>query len=380
MFQPSQTAPSACAERLPVIDALRASAALLIVLHHFSLYGPLARGLAQRLPQVSQWLVDYGRFAVYVFLVVAGFMAARAFIDLSARPTVPAIRLIVRRYLRLALPLSIALLLAVFCAALARHWSTEDYIPAAPSTAQVLAHLGLLQGVLGFESLSTGVWYVAVELQLFAVVVLLLKLRSGLPGRGLPAGAIALLALSSWLWWHGDPALDNWAPYFFGAYGLGILAWSADGARLQSQRLLRVLAVTGAAAVLALDWRGRMAVALVTALALSRVGLRPTLWGLGEGALRWLGERSYALFLVHFPVILLLNTLLDEVPAITAMPPLLPLAAGLGVSIAAAAVFHVAVELPCMRLLRMNLPPFPSPRRILGGLRLLARLTLRRQG
>ncbi len=370
MDQPSPTAQSVGAGRLPTIDVLRASAALLIVLHHFSLYGPLARGLAQRLPQVSQWLVAYGRFAVYVFLVVAGFMAARAFIDLSARPTVPVLRLILRRYLRLALPLAAALLLAVFCAALARHWSAEGYIPAAPTLMQLLAHLGLLQGVLGFESLSTGVWYVAVELQLFAVVVLLIKLRSGLPGRGLPVVAIALLALSSWLWWHGNPALDNWAPYFFGAYGLGILAWWVASARAPGRRLFWGLVVAATIGLLVSDWRGRMAVALVTALVLTRHGLRPALQGMRDGALRWLGERSYALFLVHFPVILLVNTLLDEVPAIAAMPPLLPLAAGLGVSIAAAAVFHRAVELPCLRLLRAGPPALAGVRSVLVLLRL----------
>jgi len=342
---------SAPIDRLPAVDALRSVAALLIVLHHLALYGPLARSLAHHSPGVSAVLTAYGRFAVYVFLVVAGFMAARAFGDRAAGTDLPAIRLIVRRYLRLILPLGAALLLAMFVAGLARHWSAEEYLPNAPSPWQVLAHLGLLQSLLGLESLTTGVWYIAVEMQLFAAFVLLLKFDTGLPRSGLPAGRIGLLVLASWLWWHGRPGLEDWAPYFFGAYGLGILAAWTSLAPLQGQRLFWMVVLTAAGALLAADWRGRMAVALATSVALCRWGLRHDLLAFCAGPVRWLGQRSYALFLVHFPVLMLVNTALGQMPALAAVPALLWLGLTLALGVLAAAAFHATVERPCHALL-----------------------------
>lgn len=356
-MNPSNTgAPGRPDKRLLLPDGLRAIAAVAIVLHHFALYGPLARGLASDWPRVSAWLTEYGRYAVYVFLVVAGFTAAQTFVHWSTRPVVPAARLILRRYLRLVMPFAAALMLAIFCAALARHWGSEAYVPGPVSLSQFLAHLALLEGVLGFESLSTGVWYVAVEMQLYVGMLLLLKLPTWLPRRDLPVGLIAALVLASWLFWHGRPALDNWAPYFFGAYGLGVLSWWAAHARFARQRLFwrGVVAVT--AILLLIDWRGRLLVALATALALSRWGLRPHHGSAWARFIHWLGVRSYALFLVHFPVLLVLNTLIGEGGAIAGAPAATVLLAGLAASLLAATLFHAGVEAPCLRLLQPGDP------------------------
>jgi len=54
-----------------------------------------------------------------------------------------------RRYLRLVGPFVVALLITMVCASLARQWSTDEYIGQPETIAQVLAHLFLLQGVLG---------------------------------------------------------------------------------------------------------------------------------------------------------------------------------------------------------------------------------------
>ncbi len=58
------------------IQALRASAALTILWHHFALYAPLSEWAAPLLGDLLSWLARYAR-ATQVFFVVSGFVAAQ---------------------------------------------------------------------------------------------------------------------------------------------------------------------------------------------------------------------------------------------------------------------------------------------------------------
>ena len=58
------------------IQALRASAALTILWHHFALYAPLTEWAAPLLGDLLSWLARYAR-ATQVFFVVSGFVAAQ---------------------------------------------------------------------------------------------------------------------------------------------------------------------------------------------------------------------------------------------------------------------------------------------------------------
>jgi len=60
--------------RLPLIDAFKAIASQLIVLHHLSAYGPLSTAAQQAAPGLVGWFYDYARMAVQVFLVIAGLV------------------------------------------------------------------------------------------------------------------------------------------------------------------------------------------------------------------------------------------------------------------------------------------------------------------
>lgn len=294
------------------IDALKIIASQLIVLHHFSTYGPLSEALSEASPRVVAWLYDYARMAVQVFLVLAGYLAVRSLApDGFLRGSAPWDR-VWQRYRRLALPFVVAMVLAVASSLLARQWLDADFIPDAPTWRQMLAHALLLHGVLGVDSLSAGVWYVAIDFQLFALTTVLLWLgrrrvwlaRAGLMG----------LMLTSLLFLNRDAAWDNWALYFFGAYGLGAAAfWAARSDR--PGLMLALLAGTGLLA-LTVDFRWRIALALVTALLLGlvqwrdQVALAPGRDSASGRVSYWigrLGQSSYALFLVHFSVLMLGN-------------------------------------------------------------------------
>lgn len=308
--------------RQPHIDALKLVGAQLIVLHHFSAYGPLADAMSQAAPGLMRWLYDYARMAVQIFLVVGGFLAVQGLARTAERDVGALARTLWRRYLRLTLPFLAALLLAVACAALARPWLNADFVPAGPTPGQALAHALLLHGVLGVDALSAGVWYVAIDFQLYALLALLLWAGQRGPRWLAPALVLGLTA-ASLLLFNRDAALDNWAVYFFGAYGLGVATYWAG----QTRRPWIGLGLLAALGLLALviDYRTRIALALAVALLL---GLAP--WRGVRGAFlpEWLarpvqalGRTSYALFLLHFPLLLLGNALF----------------AGLGLSGAAAA-------------------------------------------
>jgi peptidoglycan/LPS O-acetylase OafA/YrhL len=324
------------AARLPLVDGLKVAAAQAIVWHHIAFYGPMSDHAATLAPALFDGLARHARIAVQVFLVVGGYLAARQLAPqgrwLGGRPGG---LLIGRRYLRLVAPYTAMLVFAVFAAAVARAWITHDSIPAAPTLPQLLAHLLLLQDLLGIDALSAGVWYVAIDFQLYVLLVGVLLLTARLSSQAAPWVVTALVALSL-LVINRDARWDVAAPYFFGAYGLGALAaWHRPNARWPLWAVVGLVALA-----LVVEWRSRIALASVTAIALA-------LWGGRGGANRMLAywaDRSYALFLIHFPVLLLVNA------AFTRWTPPTPGVQMAGVllawlaSLAAAVLFHRAAE------------------------------------
>lgn len=341
--------------RLPHIDALKALAAQIIVLHHLVSYGPIARAAHAALPLLAGALHQYGRMAVQVFLVVGGYLSARALSPRGQALQAPVPELLWRRYLRLALPFLAALTLTLAaCGLVASSW--PELVPADITLGQLFAHALLLHDVLGYEALTVGAWYVAIDLQLFALLVGLLWLaRRGWrhPSR-LVVGPVlvGLLALGSAFVFNRDPSWDAFGPYFFGAYGLGALVHWLGLWRHRRTGLLLLAVAFGAA--LMVDWRERLALALATALWLAWAEARhaqgrpllPTAWW---PLLARAATPSYALFLLHFPVLLLTNALLAQLPGATPAAGLVMLVASWLLANGLAVPFHRWVEAPAAR-------------------------------
>lgn len=297
--------------RMGALDALKGFACVFIVWHHLAFYGPmsdLARPLA---PGLIDWLRLHARMGVQVFLVVSGFVMA-ASVGLRRWPAGTALQWLGRRYLRLVAPYTLALVFAIVAAAFARLWLDHPTVPDAPEWPQLLAHLVFAQDLLALEALSAGIWYVAIDFQLFVLAVALClvarRLQCWAPLRHTAPEVwlIATVTAASLFFFNRERQLDVTALYFVGAYGLGVLSNWAGRSRRPAVGLA-ALAVLGVAA-LAWDWRARIAVALVTALGLGLL--------LASGALeRWraapwmlhLGRMSYPVFLVHFPVYLVVS-------------------------------------------------------------------------
>jgi peptidoglycan/LPS O-acetylase OafA/YrhL len=334
--------------RMRFIDAIKAVASQLIVLHHLAFYGPMSDRAAALAPDLMAWFSDHARLAVQAFLVVAGFLAARGLAPHGVLVARSPLGAIAERYARLAIPYLAALVLAVAAAALARAWMDHPSISAAPTLDQAIAHAFLLQDVLGYESLSAGLWYVAIDLQLFALFVAVLWLaraaRQGADGGLWIAPVIvSAVAAASLLEFNRDPAWDRWALYFFGAYAMGAAAFWIAGARRAVAWLAVLLGIVAIA--LAIDFRIRIALALALAIALAvaaRTGVM-TRWPQSR-TIAYLGRISYSVFLVHFPVCLVINAawvrFLPETPWLHAAGMLTAWAA----SVAAGALFYRVVE------------------------------------
>lgn len=295
------------AHRLHHVDALKVIASQLIVLHHFTAYGPLADPLDRVAPELTDYIFEYGRMAVQTFLVIGGYFAASALAPHGILRHPTPWKLLVNRYLRLVPPFLVALFLVGLCSAAVSPWLQGGFLPALPGWGQVLAHAFLINDIAGFASLSVGVWYVAIDFQLFALTLVLLWAGKR-TGRWLVAGGMVL----SLFIFNRVSGTDMWATYFLGAYGMGAVAWWAGHSRYARHWLI-ALALVGLLA-LVWDFRARIAVALATALLLGwarwRMNAPGHVDGLSVRSNRWLrvfGRQSYALFLTHFAVWILAN-------------------------------------------------------------------------
>lgn len=311
--------------RIGGLDAIRAVAAQMIVLHHLAFYGPMAERVAMAAPELIGWLINYARIAVQVFLVLGGFLAA-GHIDWKTRlGALSVARSIGRRYIRLFVPFAVAVMCTLVAGALTRPWVGDaDWMPDPPTLGRLLAHAALIFSYLNVEAFTPGAWYVTVDLELHIVLILLVWIaqRVGIDqthARWYFKLSVVLLTGISALIINRDPKFNITSLYFFGSFALGIAAYwlSALGAS-RSARLAGIGVVGIVLVALTIDFRVRLAVALLCALTivlLVRLALMSDLQnpsisrGLTSRALGWLGQTAYSLFLVHFPVALIANAL-----------------------------------------------------------------------
>jgi peptidoglycan/LPS O-acetylase OafA/YrhL len=358
--------PSAAVQsQFGLINLLKAIAAQLIVLHHLAFYGPMADVAWPLMPELLDWLKSWGRVAVQVFLVIGGFLAAKSLSPSGNATLSDPWGRVARRYAKLMPPFLVAMMVAIAASAIARMWMNHDSISAPATMPQLAAHALLLHSVLGYESLSAGAWYVAIDFQLFAVMTFLLWFSGRYSGhRPLPwlmPAVITVCVIASLLYFNRDSDWDNWAPYFFGSYGLGALAWWASDPKRRpaSVALLVAMIVLPALAALTVEFRSRIAVALAVAVVLFLFGRAkiPVHAFRGFSVFNGLAKISYSIFLIHFPVCLVINA------AFTRFVPADPHWQALGMliawaaSLAAGAAFFRWVESPLGRVMTFAAAP-----------------------
>jgi peptidoglycan/LPS O-acetylase OafA/YrhL len=338
--------------RLPFVDFLRALASQIIVIHHLAFYGPLSDQAWKAMSGLIDGLYVYGRIAVQIFFVTAGYMAARS---LARRPPLK-IRDIGKniwtRYRRIGFPYLAALVLAMLANEVARSWMTHESISARPSFASIIAHVFFLHDILGYQALSAGIWYLAIDMQLFAILLILtwaIRSKASHWGKVMLGGVVMGLGLLSAFWWNRLPNLEPYAAYFFASYSLGVVvAW------VEQKTLSRIVFwgyVSLVLLAMVVDYRLRLFMALgvvsIFMLALTQGWLYR--WP-GSKLIATLGRLSYSLFLVHFPVSLVVNGVWSALMPENPWLAFLGMMVSYALSVGAAWVFYHTVELPLVML------------------------------
>ena len=358
--------PTADRRAYPFIDAIRGVASLVILAHHLLTYVPRTDETLSAVPLLHHVVWWYGGLATQVFLVISGFVGgvslARAMPEAADLA-----RLMLMRYLRLALPAVATLLFAIVLYAIVPPpWAAFPLFDEI-SAPGVLAHVAFLQDVLGYPSLLAGFWYLSIDLQCNLVLSLLIIVQDAilrrLPGlsrsapsrfaQGLAAlGLPMLVALTSLFVWNGAVAHEIYATYFFGIVFLGTLAGLAVAGRIPPAifwAYVASFAVAAGAAVM--QSRPHLAVALVAGVAIYLLARRQPVAASRADSLPllgWLGRISYSLFLVHYPTIWAVTSVARGIGGDTAAASWPSLMAAVAASLVAAVLLHRLVEVPTL--------------------------------
>ena len=316
----------------------------------------MAHGVAEWFPLLEKFFLEYALFAVQIFLVVGGYLNAKSWASTVTKSTFYFFPSVLLRYRRLAIPLLTALSAAVAITALVRPYFDHPSLSNPPALMQVVAHIFLLQDIFDLEAFSAGVWYVAVDFQLFAMAMACASLAQawqGISGKGSVIrkafGFWVLLTLCSLFVWNLNPLGEVWGAYFFGAYGLGLCigAWRYTGFKFSAQSLGLLICMLGLVAT-AYQPRDRLMVAIATALLLCWYEANECK---AIHCLKWkwiceLSKASYAIFLIHFSVSLLVSAVVfnfwsENIPA-NAMG----LWVSFGLSVWMGRLIHQSIEMP----------------------------------
>ncbi|ETK34330.1 acyltransferase family protein [Microbispora sp. ATCC PTA-5024] len=347
--------------RLAGLDGIRGLAALFVVLHHCWLLSypgfPVNAG-----PAWAGWLV-YGHLAVVVFIVLSGF-------SLAVSPARSGWRLdglrrfAYRRAWRILPPYWTALLFSLVVA-----WTL---IPqpgqGSPTLKSVLVYGLLVQDLFGSPSPNGVFWSIAVEAQLYvAFPLMLLILRRA--GAAALVGGVTVVVAAIGLLAPAVPAVDLFmrlTPQFAVLFALGAVAAGverAHGSRwvprlpwlalLAAVPVLLMIVAGGPVWVVGHYFWVDLVVGPAVALLIAAVASgrpRPFVRLLDTRALRRLGSFSYSLYLIHAPILVVLNRLVLAPRLAPGLPVFLTtLAIGVPLSLLAAWLFASVFELPFQR-------------------------------
>jgi len=349
--------------QLPALTGLRAFAALLVLCLH------AVENFPNRLADNA--LVGHGYLGVDLFFILSGFIIAHVYlhelVPLRAQP----LRVFLwHRFIRLfpahaAVLLGLVALVAAAQAAGVRFNEPQGWNWRELPWHFLMVHAWGVTDVAGWNSPSWSIsaeWFAYLLFPGVAAAALALPRRAVVPlAFAALLGAALLFRLCGWhlvLAWTGMPPLVRVASEFICGVLLyrGIMIDSAGLSRRQSDTLAfgALLGFCAGASFWVDDFLLVVLLALLIAGA-SGPGARVRAV-FGRRPVVWLGDISYSIYIVHYPVLLVLRHGAERAgyPAIS-QPEILRITmflAGIAVAIGGAAVLYYLVETPARRRLR----------------------------
>jgi peptidoglycan/LPS O-acetylase OafA/YrhL len=324
--------------RLPGLDGLRGIAVLAVIIYHADV----------------SWLVG-GFLGVDVFFVLSGFLITTLLInELTETNTVDRARFYIRRIRRLMPALFLVLFFSVLVSGLfvldAAYHVRRD-LPWAMTFVLNWSYLFFEQSYfvnISRPPLLQHLWSLSVEEQFYVIwpimLIALYKVRIGnLTPRVKIFIASTILAIASTAWMahlsiaNGFPIPNDPSRVYFGTdtHAMGLLVGCAAAALWRSERLNERLTPDRAAAMNGLGlfsiaglayfflyvselneflYRGGFLVLSILTVILVVVAAHPGLkFGqhLGNPILKWFGDRSYGIYLWHWPIFVLMRSGID---------------------------------------------------------------------
>ena len=356
--------------RLTSLDAVRGIAACAVVLSHCYLILP-----EQQRAQLDDTIwarlllpLYNGNAAVFIFFALSGYVLSLPYHSGKQLPYLP---YLIRRVCRIYIPFAVSIVLAMLLYAAADHaptatasiWFNELWPARWPSVSTIAGHFMML-GTSEDMQFNPPMWTLVYELRLSLVFPLLVLFcwNTGLAvavSLVLLVGSVKLIVL---LGQNPHPSFPTnfgttllWTAHVVPYFVTGILlskhrVWISLWLR-RMPSILRLCLFGAAFAIFCMppgfgsakeNILYVIAAAIMIVLAIDSRGLRRLL---ESSVPQYLGRISYSLYLIHLPIMLVL------VPAlIDRLPFALLVVVVVAVSLAAASVMHVAVEIPSIKL------------------------------
>jgi len=354
-------------ERYPALDGLRGAAALVVVVFHVLLVSPVFDAPENsRGPSDASWWITHtplnllwaGPQAVYVFFVLSGFVLALPAANIRWRAYYP------QRLIRLYLPVWAAVALAVVLVSLfprePHTWLSAWWSQRQPTSGLAGAIRDAVLVLPGTGSWVSPLWSLRYEMLFSLLLPLYLVAAKLLPRWGLARIGVLVIVVGV------AEATERETLAFLSMFAFGVLmaadrhrlAALASRIELRGGSLWPAVAVLcavllNAELVLLLDDRQvirgiAMGLQLAGASLLVFLALhwRPAQRTLTAAWVQWVGLRSFALYLVHEPIVL---SMVAIAPRLHVLGYLL---IGLPICLIAAHLFYRAIEVPAHHLSR----------------------------